>query len=133
MAKSAAQDEIRRLREQMAQAKAISISLNQLINSDKEDQNEPSKIELQQEIEQAKQHILEIARLQLQIKQAKAANTTPAAIKITQRKDKVISFKKEVATKSLKISFKLEGSTLLQRSSILGLRAGREKHNNQQG
>ena len=129
----AAQDEIRRLREQMAQAKAISISLNQLINSDKEDQNEPSKIELQQEIEQAKQHILEIARLQLQIKQAKAANTTPAAIKITQRKDKVISFKKEVATKSLKISFKLEGSTLLQRSSILGLRAGREKHNNQQG
>jgi hypothetical protein len=35
----------------------------------------------------------------------------PAAIHIIQREDKVISFKKEVATKNLKISFKLEGST----------------------
>jgi hypothetical protein len=33
----------------------------------------------------------------------------PAVINIIQRKDKVTSFRKEVTTKSLKISFKLEG------------------------
>ena len=52
-----------------------------------------------------------MTKLQLQIEQAKAGNTTPAAIKITQHEDKVASFKKEVAAKSLKMSFKLEGST----------------------
>jgi len=56
------------------------------------------------------QHELEMAKLQLQIEQAKAANTTPAAFNITQREDKVVSFKKEVAAKSLKMSFKLEES-----------------------
>jgi hypothetical protein len=52
-----------------------------------------------------------MAKLQLQIEQAKAANTTPAAIQITQCEDKVASFKKEVASKNLKTSFKLEGSS----------------------
>jgi hypothetical protein len=35
----------------------------------------------------------------------------PAAINIIQREDKVTSFRKEVAAKSLKTSFKLEGLT----------------------
>jgi hypothetical protein len=125
MAKSAAQDEIKCLREQLAQAKATIINLNQL---------KANKIKLQQqENKRARQHELEIARMQLQIEQAKAANTMPAAINITQHEDKVASFKKEVAAKSLKTSFKLEGSTLLQRSSTWGSRAGREEYNNQQG
>ena len=54
-----------------------------------------------------------MARLQLQIAQAKAANPSPnpASIQITQREDKVADFKKEVASKNLKLAFKLEGSS----------------------
>jgi hypothetical protein len=75
-------------------------------------QHEIQLKQLEQEAKiRAMQHELEMAKLQLQIEQAKAGNTTPAAINITQREDKVASFKKEVVAKSLKTSFKLEGST----------------------
>jgi gag-polypeptide of LTR copia-type len=111
MAEETAQAEIRRLRAQLAQAETTILDLSQSANPD-EDRDRPSEIELQQqENREARQHELEMAKLQLQIEQAKAANTTPAAINITQREDKVTSFKKEVAAKSLKTSFKLEGST----------------------
>jgi hypothetical protein len=58
------------------------------------------------------QHELEMAKLQLQMAQANAANSNlnPAAIQITQRENKVADFKKEVVSKNLKTSFKLEGS-----------------------
>ena len=44
---------------------------------------------------------------------AKAANSgsNPASIQITQREDNVADFKKEVASKNLKLAFKLEGSS----------------------
>jgi hypothetical protein len=111
MAEDTAQAEIRRLRAQLTQAETTILDLSQSANPD-EDRDRLSEIELQQqENREARQHELEMAKLQLQIEQAKAANSTPAAIQITQREDKVASFKKEVAAKSLKTSFKLEGST----------------------
>jgi hypothetical protein len=111
MAEETAQAEIRRLRAQLTQAETTILDLSQSANPD-ENQDRLSEIELQQqENREARQHELEMAKLQLQIEQAKAGNTTPAAIQITQREDKVAAFKKEVASKNLRTSFKLEGST----------------------
>jgi Reverse transcriptase (RNA-dependent DNA polymerase) len=111
MARSIADEEIGRLQEQLAQAEATILDLSQSANPDEEDRDRLSEIELQQqENERARQHELEMAKLQLQIEQAKAANSTPAAIQITQRENRVAGFKKEVTSKNLKMSFKLEGS-----------------------
>ncbi len=108
MADQALQDEIRHLREQLAQAEALIPDQNEPVDPEDEDRTLQNQIQHRQ---REMQHELEMAKLQLQIEQAKAANTTPAAFNITQREDKVVSFKKEVAAKSLKMSFKLEGST----------------------
>jgi hypothetical protein len=108
MAEEAAQEEIRRLREQLAQANAIIADRDEPVDPDEEDRAREHEIQIRQ-LEM--QHELEIAKLQLQIEQAKAnaGNTTPAAIQITQKEDKVAAFKKEVASKNLRTSFKLEG------------------------
>ena len=114
MAETAAQDEIRRLQEQLAQAEAAFAEREDSVDTEEERvrQHEIQLKRLEQEAnERAMQHELEMAKLQLQIEQAKAGHTTPAPIQIAQREDKVASFKKEVVAKSLKTSFKLEGST----------------------
>jgi hypothetical protein len=128
MAESAAQAEIRRLQQQLAQAEAALTEQSDSVDPEEADRMrqhsvDPEEAERmrqheiqlrrqeEEENNRARHHELEMARLQLQIEQAKAANSTPAAINITQREDKVASFKKEVAAKSLKTSFKLEGST----------------------
>jgi len=108
MAEEVAHKENRRLREQLAQANAIIADQDEPVDPDEEDQAREYKIQIRQ-LEM--QHKLEIAKLQLQIKQAKANanNTMPATIQITQKEDKVIAFKKEVASKNLRMSFKLKG------------------------
>jgi hypothetical protein len=128
MAESAAQAEIRRLQQQLAQAEAALAEQSDSVDPEEADRMrqhsvDPEEAERmrqheirlrrqeEEENNRARHHELEMARLQLQIEQAKAANSMPAAINITQREDKVASFKKEVAAKSLKTSFKLEGST----------------------
>ena len=83
MAEETAQAEIRRLRAQLTQAETTILDLSQSAIPD-EDRDRLSEIELQQqENREARQHELEMAKLQLQIEQAKAANSTPAAIQIT--------------------------------------------------
>jgi hypothetical protein len=115
MAESAAQAEIRLLRERLAQAEAVLAEQNDLVDPDQADLARQHEIELrqqeQQENERARQHEIQMAQLQLQIAQANAGNAMPAAMSITQREDKVGSFKKEVAANALKTSFKLEGSS----------------------
>lgn len=107
-------DEIRHLREQLAQAEATILNLSESVDPEEADRNRQHEIQLKQQENEAeervRQHELEIAKLQLQIAQANAAKINPAAIQITQREDKVASFKKEVASKNLRMSFKLEGS-----------------------
>src|SRR2546421_4983477 len=94
MADQALQEENRRLRAQLTQAETTILDLSQSANPDDENRDRRSAIELrQQENREARQHELEMAKLQLQIEQATAANSTPAAIQITQHDDKVASFK----------------------------------------
>ena len=93
MAESSAAVE-NQLRQQQAQAEATTRGLNQPVDPE----------------ERARQYELEVLKLQLQIEQARASYTTPAPIHITPHVDKVGNFKKDVATKSIRISFKLEGS-----------------------
>jgi hypothetical protein len=131
------QEENRRLRERLAQAKA-------LIAEREANRTRQHEIKLrqlkQEEIERARQHELEMARLQLQIEQAKAANTMPAAINITLHEDEIAIFKKEVAAKGLKAFFKLEGSTNYESwrdkafTQVLAIKARHTlTNNNQQG
>jgi hypothetical protein len=99
MAESAAQAEIRRLQQQLAQAEAALTEQSDSVNPEKADRmrqhsvnpEEAERIrqhEIQlrrqeeEENNRARHHELEIARLQLQIEQAKAANSIPAAINI---------------------------------------------------
>src|SRR5579859_3097982 len=73
------------------------------------DEDDRDRLERQQE--RARQHELKMAELQLKIAQANAGNTPTAPFQMIQREDKVASFKKEVAAKNLRTSFKLEGLT----------------------
>jgi multidrug efflux pump subunit AcrA (membrane-fusion protein) len=89
MAGTAVQDEIRRLREQLAQVEAI-IAEHDIKRKERMRQRE---LQLRQrkyeENQRARQHELEMAKLQLLIEQtkAKAGNMTPAAINIIQQED----------------------------------------------
>ena len=90
MAGTAVQDEIRRLREQPAKAKAAFAKREDSVDTEKERMRQ-QEIQLKrqeyEENQRARQHELEMAKLQLQIEQAKAGNMTPAAINIIQQED----------------------------------------------
>jgi hypothetical protein len=117
-AQTALQEENKRLQEQLAQTAATFARRSESVDPEEERarQHEIQLKRLENEAnERAMQHELEMARLQLQIEQTKAkAGTgimTPAAFNITQKEDKVASFKKEVVAKGLRTSFRLEGSS----------------------
>ena len=93
MAKSSAAVE-NQLQQQQTQTEATTRGLNQPVDPE----------------ERARQHELEVLKLQLQIEQVRASYTTPAPIHITLHMDKVGNFKKDIATKSIRISFKLKES-----------------------
>jgi small-conductance mechanosensitive channel len=110
-------NEIRNLRDQLAQAEATIVNMSRPVDPEAQDEARRLEVELRrqqnEENERARQHELEMARLQLQIAQVNAAipGPNPAAIQITTREDKVADFKKEVASKNLKLAFKLDGSS----------------------